>query len=130
MLEANKKYYFKGTLKSLKFSGFLIGLLLLGIISLPPSPMFFSEIYGFKAMIDVSRDSNHFFLMIFGVFIVLLLLSVVFYKFVHVYQEGISGEAKEVKVYKNEIIGLLLFVISLIVLILPQTFEYLEGIVK
>jgi hydrogenase-4 component F len=68
--------------------------------------------------------------MIFGVFIVLGLLSVVFYKFVHVYQEGMSGEAKEVKVYKNEIIGLLLFVISLIVLILPQTFEYIEGIVK
>ena len=130
MLEANKKYYFKGTLKSLKFSGFLIGLLLLGIISLPPSPMFFSEIYGFKAMIDISKSSNHFFLMIFGVFIVLFLLSVVFYKFVHVYQEGMSGEAKEVKVYKNEIIGLLLFVISLIVLILPQTFEYIEGIVK
>jgi len=130
MLEAKKKYYFKGRLKSLKFGGFLIGLLMLGIISLPPSPMFFSEIYGFKAMIDVSRDSNHFLLMMFAVFMVLLFLSVIFYKFVNIYQEGISGETDEVKVYKNEILTLFIFIISLIILILPQTFNYIEGIVK
>jgi hydrogenase-4 component F len=61
---------------------------------------------------------------------VLLFLSVIFYKFVHIYQEGISGEADEVKVYKNEILTLSIFIISLIVLILPQTFNYIEGIVK
>jgi hydrogenase-4 component F len=130
MLESNKKYYFKGTLKSLKFGGFLIGLLMLGIISLPPSPMFFSEIYGFKAMIDVSRDSSHFYLMIFGVFLVLMFLSVVFYKFVQVYQDGLSEEGCQNKTYKTEILGLFIFIFALIALLLPQSLEFMQGIIK
>jgi len=61
---------------------------------------------------------------------VLLFLSIVFYKFVNVYQDGMSGEVKKVKVYKNEILALFIFIVSLIVLILPQTFHYIEGIIK
>ena len=131
ILEQSKKYLFKGTLKGFKnkFAPFLISVLLLGVISLPPSPMFFSEIFGFKAMIDVSKDSNYFLLMISGVFLILILLSVIFYKFVNVYQEALYEEAKEKEkiVYKSEILMLLLFVTSLIVLLF--SFDYIKGIV-
>jgi len=131
ILEQNKKYLFKGTLKGFKNRLFplLISLLLLGVISLPPSPMFFSEIYGFKAMIDVSKDSHYFLLMIFGVFLILMFLSVIFYKFVNVYQEALyeDGTGKEKKVYKSEILMLLFFVFSLTALLF--SFDYIKGIV-
>ncbi len=131
ILEQNKKYIFKGTLKGFKnkIIPLLISLLLLGVISLPPSPMFFSEIYGFKAMIDISKDSNYFLLMIFGVFIILIFLSVIFYKFVNIYQEALyeDGKEGEKKVYKSEILMLLLFTFSLITLLF--SFDYIKGIV-
>jgi len=131
VLEQNRKYLFKGSLKGFKnkFLPILISMLLLGVVSLPPSPMFFSEIYGFKAMIDVSKDSNYFLLMIFGVFLILLFLSLIFYKFVNVYQEALyeDGTGKEKKVYKSEILMLLLFTFSLIGLLF--SFDYIKGIV-
>ena len=133
LLEQKGKYNFKGALKGYKSKliPLLISLLLLGIISIPPSPMFFSEIFGFKAMLDVAKDSNFFFLMIFAIFIILLLLSIIFYKFITIYQEAIyEGEEKEKKVYKSEVLMLLVFVISLIVLLLPPVFDYIEGIIK
>ncbi len=131
ILEQNKKYIFKGTLKGFKnkFIPLLISLLLLGVISLPPSPMFFSEIYGFKAMIDVSKNSNYFLLMILGVFLILIFLSIIFYKFVNVYQKALyeDGKEGEKKVYKSEILMLLLFTISLTLLLF--SFDYIKGIV-
>jgi len=132
ILEQNRKYLFKGTLKGFKnkFIPLMISLLFLGVISLPPSPMFFSEIYGFKAMIDISKNSNYFLLMVFGVFIILLFLSVIFYKFVNVYQEALydDGAKGEKKVYKSEILMLLLFVTSLVVLLF--SFDYIKGIIQ
>jgi len=132
ILEQNKKYLFKGALKNInKFAAFMIAAMFLGIISLPPSPMFFSEIYGFKSMIDVAKDSNYFFLMIGGVFILLLLLSIIFYRFVHIYQDMLyTGTEKEKKIYKSEIVAILILFISTAVLLLPQSFEFIEGIVK
>ena len=131
ILEQNKKYIFKGTLKNFKnkFIPLLISLLLLGVISLPPSPMFFSEIYGFKAMIDVSKDSNYFLLMIFGIFLILIFLSIIFYKFISVYQEALYEDGKEDKkiIYKSEILMLLLFTLSLIILLF--SFDYIKEIV-
>ena len=131
ILEQNKKYLFKGTLKGFKnkIIPLLISMLILGVISLPPSPMFFSEIYGFKAMIDISKNSNYFLLMIFSVFMILVFLSVIFYKFVNVYQEALYEEGKEgeKKVYKSEILMLLLFTFSLIALLF--SFDYIKGIV-
>ncbi len=130
MLEQNGKYIFKGTLRGYKnkIVPILISLMLLGVISLPPSPMFFSEIFGFKAMIDISKDSNYFLWMITGVFLILMFLSVIFYKFVNVYQEALyEGEIKEKKVYKSEILMLLLFTLSLCVLLF--SFDYIKGII-
>ncbi len=131
LLEQTKKYLFKGSLHGYKnkLVPILVSLFLLGIISLPPSPMFFSEIYGFKAMIDVSKDSHYFFLMLFGVFMVLVLLSVVFYKFVNVYQEAVyedDGNNDKV-VYKSEIFMLLWFLSALIVVLF--SFDYIKSIV-
>ncbi|MEO1928610.1 MAG: proton-conducting transporter membrane subunit [Nautiliaceae bacterium] len=132
ILEQNKKYLFKGVLKNInKFAAFLIEAMFLGVISLPPSPMFFSEIYGFKAMIDVAKDSNYFFLMIGAVFVLLMLLSIIFYRFVHIYQDMLyAGDEKEKKVYKSEIVAILILFISTALLLLPQSFEFIEGIMK
>ncbi|QCI27917.1 proton-conducting transporter membrane subunit [Caminibacter pacificus] len=132
ILEQNKKYIFKGTLKNLnKFAAFMIGAMFLGVISLPPSPMFFSEIYGFKAMIDIAKDSNYFFLMIGAVFILLILLSIIFYRFVHIYQDmQYIGDEKEKTVYKSEMIAILILFISTALLLLPQSFDFIEGIMK
>ena len=132
ILEQNKKYLFKGVLKNLnKFVAFIIAAMFLGVISLPPSPMFFSEIYGFKSMIDVAKDSNYFFLMIRAVLTLLLLLSIIFYKFVHIYQDMLYAEnKKEKKVYKSEIVAIFILFISTTLLLLPQSFEFIEGIMK
>ena len=131
ILEQNKNYFFKGALKGFKnrLVPLFISMLLLGVISLPPSPMFFSEIYGFKSMIDVSKDSNYFLLMIFGVFIMLLFLSLIFYKFVNVYQEALydDGVKGEKIIYRSEILMLILFITSLIALLF--SFDYIKGIV-
>ena len=132
ILEQNKKYLFKGVLKNLnKFVAFMIAAMFLGVISLPPSPMFFSEIYGFKSMIDVAKDSNYFFLTIGAVLTLLLLLSIIFYKFVHIYQDMLYAEnKKEKKVYKSEIVAIFILFISTALLLLPQSFEFIEGIMK
>jgi hydrogenase-4 component F len=133
ILEQTKKYLFKGALAGFKskFFPWVISIFLLAIISLPPSPMFFSEIYGFKAMIDLAKDSNHFILMIAIIFVVLLLLSVIFYKFIHIYQEAsYSEDKKEKTIYTSEKIVLVMFLVCLGVLLLPQTFDYIEGIMK
>ena len=130
MLEQKGKYIFKGTLKGYKnkIVPLLISLLLLGVISLPPSPMFFSEIFGFKAMIDISKGSSYFMWMISAVFLILIFLSVIFYKFVRVYQEALyEGEEKEKKVYKSEILMLIMFVVSLFSLLFG--FDYIKGII-
>ncbi|GAB6044859.1 hypothetical protein JCM11957_04570 [Caminibacter profundus] len=131
ILEQNGKYIFKGTLNGFKnkLVPIIISAFLLGVISLPPSPMFFSEIYGFKAVIDVAKDSNYFLLMILGIFFILAFLSVIFYKFLSIYQEALYYEGKEKTIYKSEIIVLLIFAISLIVLLFPKTFHYIKGIV-
>jgi hydrogenase-4 component F len=131
MLEQTKRYNFKGALRGYKNSliPLLISLLLLGIISIPPSPMFFSEIFGFKAMLDLSEDSNHFFLMIFAIFFIMMLLSIIFYKFITIYQEALyDGENEKKVVYKSEILMLILFVGSLIALLLPPIYDYIKGI--
>jgi len=132
ILEQNKKYLFKGALKNInKFTALIISAFFLGVISLPPSPMFFSEIYGFKAMVDVARDSNYFILMLVGIFGVLILLSIIFYKFVHIYQDMLyNGDEKEKKVYTSEILAVLILFISTALLLLPQSFEFIKGIVK
>jgi hydrogenase-4 component F len=132
ILEQNGKFNFKGVLKNIKpkYVSLLISALLLGVISLPPSPMFFSEIFGFKSMIDIAKHSNYFLLMIFGIVFILILLSIIFYKFVNVYQEGLyeNDNNKEKKVYVSEKIMLLLFFVSLIALLFG--FDYIDAIAK
>ena len=132
VLEQNKKYLFRGALKNVnKFAAFMIAALFLGVISLPPSPMFFSEIYGFKAMVDVAKDSYYLFLMFFAIFAILGLLSIIFYRFVHIYQDMLyAGDKKEKKVYISEIIAVFILFISTALLLLPQSFDFIEGIVK
>ena len=130
MLEEKGKYLFKGSLRGYKnkLIPILISILLLGVISLPPSPMFFSEIFGFKAMIDISQNSPYFLLMITGIFFVLLFLSVIFYKFVNVYQEAIyEGEESKRKIFISEVLMLFLFTFSLIALLF--SFDYIKEIV-
>ncbi len=134
VLESNGKYRIAGALRGYvgkrgTMFWFLVSLFLLAIISLPPSPMFFSELYGFGAMITVAKESDHMLAMIGAILFLLILLSVIFYRFVAVYQSmKYEGKEEEKHVYTSEIFALLLFALALMALLLPQTFSYLRGI--
>ena len=134
VLESGGKYKIAGALRGYrgirgKTFYFLTTFFLLAIISLPPSPMFFSELYGFGAMIEVAKESKHLLAMIVAILVLLMLLSVIFYKFVEVYQ-AMKYEGKErVKVvYTTEVLAFVIFAISLLTLLSPVAFDFLKGI--
>ena len=134
VLESNGKYKIAGALRGYKgikgtLFWFLVSLFILAIISLPPSPMFFSELYGFGAMIDIAKKSDHMLAMIGAVLLLLILLSVIFYRFIAIYQAmKYEGLEEEKVVYKSELFALIIFAISLVVLLLPKTLAYLKTI--
>ncbi len=134
ILESNGKYKIAGALRG--YSGmkgkvfyYLTALFLLAIISVPPSPMFFSEIYGFGAMITMAKEHKHLLLMIGAIVVLLILLSIIFYKFVEIYQ-SMKYEGKEEKkvVYGNEVLALVIFAISLALLLTPWSFAFLRSL--
>ncbi len=133
VLESKGKYHIAGALRGYKgvkgtLFFILVGFFMLAIIGLPPSPIFFSEIFGFGAMVEMAKASHHLLLMFGAIAFMLLLLAVIFYKFVEVYQsmkyEG-SEEPKEV--YASEMSALALFAIALLALLV--SFDYIEHIV-
>ena len=134
VLESNGKYRIAGALKGYigkkgALFWFLVSLFLLAVISLPPSPMFFSELYGFGAMIDVAKQGDHLLPMIGAIMILLILLSIIFYKFVEVYQSmKYEGEKQRKEVYASELFALVIFAVALIALITPPVMNYLKGI--
>ena len=134
VLESQGKYQMAGALRGYrgvngKIFYFLVSLFMLGIISLPPSPMFFSELYGFGSMVDIAKDSHHLLAMIGAITLLLILLSIIFYRFVQLYQ-SMKYEGKEVekRVYFSEVLALSLFAISLLVLLSPSSIEFLRSI--
>ena len=134
VLESQGKYRIAGALRGYKgkkgtLFWFLVSLFLLAIISLPPSPMFFSELYGFGAMISTAKQGNHILAMIGAILFLLVLLSIIFYRFVAIYQSmKYEGEEKEKVVYTSELIALVLFAVALVSLLLPSTISYLKSI--
>ena len=134
VLESNGQYKIAGALKG--YSGikgkifyYLSALFLLSIISIPPSPMFFSEVYGFGAMIDMAKEHKHLLLMIGAITFLLLLLSVIFYKFVEIYQSmKYEGKEEKKEVYGNEVLALAIFALSLALLLTPWSFEFLRSL--
>jgi len=135
VLESNGKYKIAGALKGYigkkgNLFWFLVSLFLLAVISLPPSPMFFSELYGFGAMMDVAKHSNHLLAMISVVLLLLIFLSVIFYKFIEIYQSMKYGGVEQKKeVYTSELFALVIFAIALMALLTPWSMDYLRGIV-
>ena len=134
VLESNGKYKIAGALRGYKGAKgtlfwFLVSLFLLGIISLPPSPMFFSELYGFGAMISTAKQGHHMLAMIGAILFLLALLSIIFYRFVAIYQSmKYEGKEEEKIVYNSEILALVIFAISLMSLLLPASISYLKSI--
>jgi len=134
VLESNGKYRMAGALRG--YSGkrgtlfwFFVSLFLLAIISLPPSPMFFSELYGFGAMIEIAKGSDHMLAMIAAILFLLILLSVIFYRFVAIYQSmKYEGKTEPKKVYSSELIALLIFALALVALLFPFSMQYLRSI--
>ncbi|ADV47090.1 NADH/Ubiquinone/plastoquinone (complex I) [Nitratifractor salsuginis DSM 16511] len=134
VLESTGRYHFAGALKG--YSGnrgrlfwFLVGLFMLAIISIPPSPMFFSELYGFGAMIDNAKTSHHLLAMLGAIALLLVLLSVIFYRFVQIYQSmKYEGEESPKKVYTSEVLALAIFAVGLAALLLPSSMSFLQGI--
>ena len=134
VLESRGKYRIAGALRGYQgkrgtLFWFLVSLFLLAIISLPPSPMFFSELYGFGSMVQIAKDSHHMIAMIVSIVLLLVLLSVIFYRFVVVYQSmKYEGKVQDKKVYTSEIVALSLFAVALLLLLMPQAFAYLHQI--
>ncbi len=134
VLESNGKYKIAGALRGYKgvkgtLFWFLVSLFLLAIISLPPSPMFFSELYGFGAMISTAKQGNHMLAMIGAILFLLALLSIIFYRFVAIYQSmKYEGKEEEKTVYSSELFALVIFAISLMALLLPSSIAYLKSI--
>ncbi len=134
VLESRGKYRIAGALRGYegtkgKLFWIVVSLFLLAIISLPPSPMFFSELYGFGAMIEMAKHSDHMLSMIGAILFLLILLSIIFYRFVAVYQSmKYEGAAEEKQVYTSELFTLVLFALCLLVLLLPVSFDYLRSI--
>lgn len=135
VLESQGRYHIAGALRGYtgvkgKLFWFVVGLLMLAIVSLPPSPMFFSELYGFGAMIELAKSSDHMLAMIGAIALLLFLLSVIFYRFVELYQAmKYEGEIVEKKVFAGELAALLLFAGASLALLLPSSLEYLRSIV-
>ncbi|NOX16029.1 MAG: hydrogenase [Epsilonproteobacteria bacterium] len=134
ILESSGKYKIAGALRGYrgikgKIFYFLTALFLLSIVSLPPSPMFFSELYGFAAMVNIAKLHQHLLLMIGAIIILLILLSIIFYKFIEIYQSmKYEGKEETKVVYGNEVLALIIFAISLMVLLTPWSFEFLRGV--
>lgn len=134
VLESNGKYKIAGALRGYKGSKgslfwFLVSLFLLAIISLPPSPMFFSELYGFGSMVSVAKESHHLLAMIGAILLLLLFLALIFYKFIEIYQSmKYEGEEGEKKVYLSELLSLVIFAVATASLVIPQVMSYIEGI--
>ena len=135
VLESRGKYRIAGALRGYKgkkgqLFWVLVSLFLLAIISLPPSPMFFSELYGFGAMIKTAKQSDYMLEMIGAILFLLILLSVIFYRFVAIYQSmKYEGKEEEKKVYTSELFALIIFALCLAALLLPVSFAYLRSIV-
>ncbi len=133
VLESQGKYHIAGALKGYKgvkgrLFWILVGFFMLAIVALPPSPLFFSEIFGFGAMVELAKQSNHLLLMFGAIAFMLLLLGIIFYKFIEVYQSmKYEGEEKPKKVYTSEVSALVLFAIALLVLL--ASFDYLKHII-
>ena len=134
VLESKGKYRLAGALRGYKgkkgsIFWILVSLFILAIVSLPPSPMFFSEIYGFGAMINVAKNEHHILLMIGAILLLLIFLSLIFYKFIAIYQSmKYEGEESEKKVWSTELLALIILAIALTALLLPATFNYLRSI--
>lgn len=134
VLESQGRYRIAGALRGYKggkgnLFWFLVSLFLLAIISLPPSPMFFSELYGFGVMVTMAKQSDHLLLMIGAIFVLLVLLSIIFYRFVAIYQAmKYEGETVEKEVYASELFALVLYALSLAALLLPSSLKYLHSI--
>jgi len=134
VLESRGKYRIAGALRGYRgkkgqLFWVLISLFLLAIISLPPSPMFFSELYGFGSMMEIAKQSHHMLAMIGAIFLLLLFLSVIFYRFITIYQSmKYEGEAEERRVYASELFSLVIFALCLASLLLPSSLAYLRSI--
>lgn len=134
VLESNGKYKIAGALRGYKgkkgsLFWFLVSLFLLAVISLPPSPMFFSELYGFGAMVDIAKQGDHLLAMIGAILLLLVLLSIIFYKFVEIYQAmKYEGREEQKEVYPSELFSLILFAGALLALLTPPVMDYLEGV--
>ncbi len=132
-LESRGKYKIKGSLKGYKglkgkIFWLLVGAFMLAIIALPPSPMFFSEIFGFGAMINLAKESNHTLIMLLTITFMLFLLAIIFYKFIEIYQSmKYEGKEEEKKLYISEISALILFAIATIILL--GNFSYIKHII-
>lgn len=134
VLESGGRYKFAGALKGYsdakgKLFGLVASLFLLGIVSVPPSPMFFSELYGFASMVEDARQSHYMLAMIGTILLLLIFLSIIFYRFINIFQSmKYQGETQPKTVYGTELLALIIFAVSLLLLLTPLSLDFLRSI--
>ena len=80
-------------------------------------------------MIETAKHSDHMLAMITAVLFLLILLSVIFYRFVAIYQSmKYEGKEEEKTVYISELFALIIFALCLASLLLPVSLDYLRSI--
>ena len=135
VLEQQGRYRFRGALTGFcdgrgRLFAWLVTLMMLALIGLPPSPLFFSELYGFGALTTQATPQAP------GLLLVALaalgLLAVIFYKFVELWQrmrfENAPVEAPK-RVYANELAAQLLFAAATLALLWPGSLAWLREVV-
>ena len=103
------------------------GALMLGLIALPPSPMFFSELAGLAALFHGLPPLKATLLAL----ALLLPLGIVFYRFVDVWQQMRHGDPRtEVpkRIETPELAASLLLAVSTALLLTPPVWRYLESL--
>ena len=135
VLEQQGRYRFRGALTGFfdargKVFVLLVTLMMLALIGLPPSPMFFSELYGFGGLIAQASPQAPALLLVAA--LALALIAIIFYKFVEIWQRMRFLDAPvdaPKQVYANELAALLLFAAATLALLWPSSFIWLKEVV-
>jgi hydrogenase-4 component F len=81
-------------------------------------------------MIATAKESHHILAMIGAILLLLILLSIIFYRFVAIYQAmKYEGVEEEKEVYTSELFALIIFALATATLLLPASEQFLKGIV-
>lgn len=130
VLEQKGRYRFRGALSGFHTPAghlfvWLVGGMMLGLVALPPSPIFFTELLGLDGFYHTFSPLEATLLAL----AVLLPVAIIFYKYVEIWQEMRHVKVGvEKQLYWQEATAMILLSFATVALLLPATWSYLEGL--